>query len=74
MIQATEGVHLTIGEATMACAIQNSRQKKQLGGKAPWYAVWTDIDGKQHFRKVGKKADALEIARENERNAKRLGM
>ena len=56
----------------MACAVQNSRDKAKLGAKnAPWYAVWKDIDGKQHFLKVGSKKDALEIAREKERNAKR---
>lgn len=57
----------------MACAIQNSRDKKTLGAKAPWYAVYRGIDGKNHFQKVGSKKDALEIAREKERNALRQG-
>ncbi|MSR58771.1 MAG: hypothetical protein EXS05_14150 [Planctomycetaceae bacterium] len=57
----------------MAYAVQNSRDKKELGAKAPWYARWKDTDGKLHSLRVGKKADALEIARERERNAKLLG-
>src|SRR5262245_41313788 len=59
----------------MACAVQNSRDKKpeNLGSTAPWYAVWRGLDGKQHFEKVGKKSDALKIAKEKERNAKLLG-
>lgn len=55
----------------MAFAAQTNRDKKLNGSKAPWFAVWKDTDGKKHWLKVGKKADALEIARERERQAKR---
>jgi len=56
----------------MSYAFQNSRDKQKFGSKAPWYAAWTDVDGKKHTLKVGaKKKDATEIAQERERNAKR---
>lgn len=57
----------------MAYAIQNSREKAEQGSKAPWYARWKDVDGKVHSLKVGKRADAMEIAKEKERNALRQG-
>lgn len=57
----------------MAFVKQNSRDKKTLCSKAPWYAYWIGVDGKEHSQKVGKKSDAKEIAAEHERNAKRQG-
>ncbi len=57
----------------MAFAQQTARGKAEFGSKAPWHAVWKGIDGKKHWQKVGSRKDALEIARENERNALRQG-
>ena len=54
----------------MASAYQNKRDKEQLGAKAPWYAVWME-GGRRRTQKVGKKSDALEIARSHELNRKR---
>lgn len=54
----------------MAYAIQYERDKQSMGAKAPWYAVWREGNRKRTQR-VGKKSDALEIARSHELNRKR---
>ena len=59
----------------MAYAIQNSREKAELGSKAPWYAIW--MEGKRRrSQKVGKKKDALDIANAHElaRKQRRAGI
>src|SRR5262245_30583560 len=54
------------GRFAMARVFQDTRQKSELGAKAPWHVEWR-VNGKRFSRKVGPKMQALEVARQVER-------
>jgi len=49
-----------------AWTFQDSRQKQQLGDKAPWLVGWIDPDGRRRSKKIGAKSTAQKFSRKLE--------